>query len=333
MSSIDTARSGRSIGSSVSSGRKPGNLQAIREAMSYKSQPKASYPFLEFRIVNDHANYKNRSIRNARVTAMVQLSSRDADLVRGLDNRRSSRATFREYVTVSSSAKEDSRLSSSSTSNNNNSDHSLDRPPPRLNNSNARNRRKNIGGLTQSIIATALVVQETDQDEGSAAGTPEGRVYYPLNLEPDNHPYFRRVFYFRHTLNARSPLLKHEVREKIKREGCWDSKRCTHQDILGSLIDFHRIRLTFKGTAAVSNALVFAQKVYTIEDVYIGWQFGQIFYEKERSWFRRLLIGSKKKQAEEEDDDDDDDDKMMLDKRLIHDILPQQGGGQEPIIG
>jgi len=31
-------------------------------------------------------------------------------------------------------------------------------------------------------------------------------------------------------------------------------------------VDFHRIRLTFKGTSAVSNALVFAQKLYTIED-------------------------------------------------------------------
>lgn len=51
------------------------------------------------------------------------------------------------------------------------------------------------------------------------------------------------------------------------------------------------------------------------------------FFKKERNWFRRLWRPSAKKQEEE----DDNDDSLVLDKRLIHDILPQLGGGQEPL--
>ena len=68
-----------------------------------------------------------------------------------------------------------------------------------------------------------------------------------------------------------------------------------------------------------------------MEDMYVGWQFGQIFYEKERwKWFQRLWRSSKMKQEEAGDDNGDH---LILDKRLIHDILPQSGGGHEPIEG
>jgi len=74
---------------------------------------------------------------------------------------------------------------------------------------------------------------------------------------------------------------------------------------------------------------VFAQKIYSMEDVYVGWQFGQIFYQKDRKWLHRLLRSAKKK-AEEGIGNDNI---FVLDKELIHDILPQQGGGHEPIQG
>ena len=101
---------------------------------------------------------------------------------------------------------------------------------------------------------------------------------------------------------------------------------------MASLVDFHRIRVTFKGTSSVSNSLAFAQKVYTIEDVYIGWQFGQIFYEKEswEGWFKRWSKAPMTNHDEGENDRRDNDN-LMLDKRLIHDILPQPGCGHEPI--
>ncbi|KAL7473042.1 hypothetical protein ACHAXS_013455 [Conticribra weissflogii] len=162
---------------------------------------------------------------------------------------------------------------------------------------------------------------------------PEGRIYYPLTLEPSEHPYFRRVWYIRHTLNAKSPLLKLSVREKIRVNKGWDPDLCSYEHILASLVEFHRLRITFKGTSAVSNKVVYAQKLYTMEDVFVGWQFGQIFYEKQ-NWtrFRRWWGDGSDKELETEARDDDDSN-LMLDKRLIHDIVPQPGGNHEPIEG
>lgn len=263
-----------------------------------------------------------------------------------MTKRSSSKGTFREFVTTASSSstqshRKDRSLSAAaltlspvnSTDDNSPDDNDVsdDSILDRRAGLRRSTTRQKISSLSESINETALIVQETDAEGGD--GGPEGRVYYPLKLEPSEHPYFRRVFYFRHRLDARSPLLKEEIREQVKNDGCWDSNRCTYSDILSSLVDFHRIRVTFKGTSAVSNALVFAQKVYAIEDVYVGWQFGQIFYEKERSWLRKLLWRAPMAKQQERDHEREDDDNLILDKRLIHDILPQPGGGQEPIIG
>ena len=272
------------------------------------------------------------------LNAVVQISAQDADkLAKGnCFKHETSAAMFREEVAVAPKDEDEDHHSS------------LERTYlPR-----AENLLRNAD-FSKSIVATALVVQESDLaiDKG---GGPEGRVYYPLNLgkkrcifqweslllsklntlplhslEPSDHPYLRRVWYIRHTLDARSPLLKQSVRDKIKKDGGWDVQKCKYQDMLASLVDFYRIRVTFKGVSAVSNALVFAQKVYDLEDIYVGYQFGQIFYEKERwKWFRRLLrITPEKVKQEGGGDDNIDDENLMLDKRLIHDILPQMGGG------
>jgi hypothetical protein len=43
---------------------------AVREARARRTAP---FPFLEFRMVNDHANYKNRAVLHARVNASTFL--------------------------------------------------------------------------------------------------------------------------------------------------------------------------------------------------------------------------------------------------------------------
>lgn len=246
---------------------------------------------------------------------MIQLSAKDVEKTNKHKYNTSSGELFREYVTPSSQSKETIKTDDTDAT-------------TRTRASNARTRRADASHLTASIVSTAMVVQESDTGTGKGAH-PEGRIYYPLSLEPSAHPYFRRVYYFRHTLNSRSPLVKSSVRQKIKENGGWDPNLCRYQDILDSVIEFHRLRITFKGISAVSNKVVYAQKVYTMEDVFVGWQFGQIFYEKKhrfRKWW--------KSQTEEDDEDERDDDaNLMLDKRLIHDIIPQRGGEHEPIEG
>ena len=67
MASIDTAQSNNSSNRSVTSAAsaaslRTGALNAMKEGSNQRTAP---FPFLEFRIVNDHANTPSRAIRNA----------------------------------------------------------------------------------------------------------------------------------------------------------------------------------------------------------------------------------------------------------------------------
>lgn len=67
-----------------------------------------------------------------------------------------------------------------------------------------------------------------------------------------------------------------------------------------------------------------------MEDVYVGWQFGPLFFQKNRrKWLQKWFRWQKHVSANNVDIDATG----LLDKRLIHDIQPQRGGGQEPIEG
>jgi len=307
--------SDKSIDSNLSKGAESSEDTDAPRAPKRMSE-RCPYPYIEFRIVNDHANYKNRAIWNAQVSAMVQLSAKDVEKREHRYNT-SSGEIFREYVTTSTHSRDTYKGSNGDLS-------------------NASSHKKNLkqsamSNLTASISDTAMVVQESDTGTGKGAH-PEGRIYYPLTLEPSDHPYFRRAWYIRHTLNAKSPLLKLTVREKIRENKGWDPDLCRYEDILASLVEFHRLRITFKGTSAVSNKVVYAQKLYTMEDVFVGWQFGQIFYEKQNwTWFRRWWCDGSESKDMETEARDYDDSNLMLDKRLIHDIVPQPGGNHEPI--
>jgi len=69
----------------------------------------------------------------------------------------------------------------------------------------------------------------------------------------------------------------------------------------------------------------------TMEDVYVGWRFGPLFFEKNSwKWLPRWCCRQKHVFST---NNADSDATGLLDKRLIHDILPQRGGGQEPIEG
>ena len=162
----DTSRSNRSMNTIHT---------ASSDATDRTKNDGTPFPFLEFRIVNDHANFKKRAVRNAHVTAMVQLSARDAQNAKGsLNKRASSRNTFTEYVSVASkdtSTKEEQKPSSPFDVEGNDSSNSL-RSSRIL--QMGRNRRAGLK-LSASILATALLVQETDNDDDLSSGL-EGRV-------------------------------------------------------------------------------------------------------------------------------------------------------------
>lgn len=146
-------------------------------------------------------------------------------------------------------------------------------------------------------------------------GTPDEKInlmrqkYHNLTLQTRHHPYFRRIWYLRHVLDATSPLLQREVRKKIKLCGQWPPNFNSHASVRASLVKFHDINVTLNGTSNLNASDVFAQYRYKLRDLHVGWQFAGMMYFH----------------------DEGENKKIKVDTSLIHDILPQAGGGQEPI--
>lgn len=78
-----------------------------------------------------------------------------------------------------------------------------------------------IGGIIQ-------LQKDTSRSSHSTVGQATGgestldldkKAYYRFELTPDSHPHFSRIWYARHVLNDKSPLLKREIRDMIIQEG------------------------------------------------------------------------------------------------------------------
>jgi len=131
-------------------GRKSSGVNDRRDFLSEpRSHCTVPFPFLEFRLVNDHANSKNRAIVNARANAMVQLSAEvdnEGDHRDPPERKESNRAVWNSILIAPTDGKEPTS--------------------PTIHDNDG--------------IGRAMVVQETDND--GQGGGPEGRVYYPLEL-------------------------------------------------------------------------------------------------------------------------------------------------------
>lgn len=141
-------------------------------------------------------------------------------------------------------------------------------------------------------------------DEGNSSLAPT-RVFHKLEIETDSHPFFRRVWNIRHRLDEGSPLLTSRARRAIaQNNGCWPSEWNDYVSVRSHL-RFTELIVSFSGTANASGSSVYAQKVYDFADVNVGYAFAQ------------LLHMSRSK-------------KLVVDKRLLNDVLEQNGGGAEP---
>jgi len=141
------------------------------------------------------------------------------------------------------------------------------------------------------------------------------QTYHKVSLEGSTHPYFKRVWHCRHILDENSPLLKKSIKEEIRNNNGWPSGRLSHNGIRNVLLPFNTLLLTMNGKSGKTSTDVFAEKRYSFEDVYIGWEFAGVLYLRDRSRKR-------KHKAEK---------KVMVDMTLIHDITPQDGGISETL--
>lgn len=108
--------------------------------------------------------------------------------------------------------------------------------------------------------------EETDMDQPNL-------VFTNVHVEPSRHPYFCSSWVVSHALDATSPLLKKSIRERIKdNNGYWPEDLQSMEGIKDS-IHFDQFLVSFSGNSKIAGGAVYRQKIYTMEDLKIGFLF------------------------------------------------------------
>jgi hypothetical protein len=164
-------------------------------------------------------------------------------------------------------------------------------------------------GLDITNMYTASIIEAIREnqvlDEGSDL-VPQ-RIFCNFEVGTPAHPLFKRVWIFRHTLDQNSPLLSQEARELIAESNGFWPEELNNCRAIRKILHFHEIIVNLSGTGNATGSSVYAQKVYSFDDVHIGYTFVS-------SLFRRP------------------NGKISVDIELLNDVVEQNGGGGEPFV-
>ena len=125
-----------------------------------------------------------------------------------------------------------------------------------------------------------------------------------LEIESQEHPFFKRVWNARHILDQDSPLLKQDVKDLIMLNGGYWPKELDTADKIRKTMHFDHILVSLSGTSNADCNSVYAQKVYDYVDLCVGYRFCNVLYR-------------------------DAEGVLSVDPDLLNDVLEQQGGGGE----
>ena len=160
-----------------------------------------------------------------------------------------------------------------------------------------------------SFAEIAKTIREANKkEERDAFHDPDSKqthMFTSIALEVNTHPNFNRTWYGRHRLDENSPLLTPALRSRIKKAGgYWPSDMNNYQSIKNSL-HFRHILVCISGTSNATATTVYAQKVYDLVDVNVGYRFVPMNYRA-------------------------DDGSLRTDEYLLNAVCEQRGGGAEP---
>lgn len=144
-------------------------------------------------------------------------------------------------------------------------------------------------------------------DEDPTGHLVPKRIISKLECLTHDHPFFKRVFILRHTLDHRSPLLTTVARQVVKgNDGMWPAEMCNAESVRNA-IRFDHLLVSLSGTSNADANSVYAQTVYEFADVHVGYRFVNMLYRDESEGTLRVDLG------------------------LINDVMEQAGGGGEPL--
>lgn len=171
--------------------------------------------------------------------------------------------------------------------------------------------RQESGGVVFADDTDNIATKNTDIqafDEDPSGKLMSKKILAKLEVESPDHPFFRRIWLIRHTLDMNSLLLKPHVRHMLRRNhGYWPKELNNYESIRAS-IEFDQILVSLSGTSNADANSVFAQHVFHMVDVNIGYRFVNALYRNPT------------------------DASLQIDHTLINDVMEQAGkDGGEPL--
>ena len=229
-------------------------------------------PIIAFRMVNLlHSNRKGEII-DANVSVVVTVPPENAD------TSIASNAVFNDAFTKEATPRNSGVLSKVGGRRNFFKHISRDtflRPNAKLDstgNIHEKSLPRHLPNLKRSV-APGLVVEDENELQPNL-------VFSKLDVHPEHHPFFRRVWRVSHVLDDHSPLLCKSMRQKIFENGGFWPPHMTHLQDLKDSIKFDNFMVSFTGLSNTTFGEVFKQKVYTPNDLLYGYSFKSIFVKK-----------------------------------------------------
>jgi hypothetical protein len=261
------------------------------------------FPVLEFRLANELHNMPSCEIIGSQVHAVVLIEAQeDGDEV----NEELAKQIKLERLKRGSKAR---RKNSSAKSNPFNSTSEVSTHSTLSSGSAEDNiSARSTPSPTSSMINKTKTYFGSNKMKIDEVKTADGSVIVPrlefckLSIDHSEHPFFKRLWTCRHTIDGESPLLSKRAKQQIMENGgAWPKEWNNAQDVRNS-IRFYQIIVSFTGVSNISAANVYKQKVYDYVDLVCGYQFVNPMY--------RSASG-----------------KLKVDLKLMNDVVEQNGGG------
>lgn len=169
------------------------------------------------------------------------------------------------------------------------------------------NAANSLDTLAKSIRQRATVHTQAFEEDPSGRIVPK-RIFCKLEIENPDHPFFKRVWTARHTLDLESPILAEEAKQMIRlNNGFWPHEMDDAASVR-ACINVDQILVSLSGTSNADANSVYAQKVYDFHDVNVGYRFVHMIYR------------------------DEGDGHLKADLSVINDVVEQAGGGGEQLL-
>ena len=164
-------------------------------------------------------------------------------------------------------------------------------------------------GLSEALAGLRadadLQTQELEEDP-SGYLFPK-KILCRLECESQEHPFFKRVWSLRHTLDEHSPLLRPRARMMVKGNNGFWPEELNNAEGVRAAFSFDQLLVSLSGTANANANSVYAQHMYDIAGTSVGYRFVNMLYR------------------------DPDDGSLQVDLSLLNDVMEQAGGGGEDL--